>query len=111
MLLPKGHAAINKKTSAAKPFWWPKLQTGIQQKCKECISCRLTGMSNNAQIPMTETIYLPSTEKPNQEIQLGFTGPIRFEHRRCCLLISVDRYSRWPAAAYTKHQTEKQQNF
>ena len=25
MLLHKGHAAINKMTAAAKPFWWPRM--------------------------------------------------------------------------------------
>ena len=35
MLLHKGHAAINKMTAAAKPFWWLRLVRDIQLKCDE----------------------------------------------------------------------------
>ena len=43
MLLHKGHAAINKMTAAAKPFWWPRITRDIQQKCDECIPCKMAG--------------------------------------------------------------------
>ena len=54
MLQHKGHAAINKMTSAAKLFWWPKLQKDIQQKCEKSISCRIKGKSIKPQMPRTE---------------------------------------------------------
>ena len=47
---------------------------------------------------MSEINYLPPTDKPNEEIQLEFIGPIRFKQRRYLILITIDRYSRWPAA-------------
>ena len=47
---------------------------------------------------MTEVNYIPPTEKPNQEIQLDFVGPMRFKQRRFFILVSIDRYSGWPAA-------------
>ena len=81
-----------------RPFWWPKLTKDIQTKCKICIPCKMSGKSIRPQLPMTEINYLPPAEKPNQEIQLEFIGPIIFKHRRIYILISVDRYSRWPAA-------------
>ena len=43
MLLHKGQAAINKITTAAKPFWWPRITRDIQQKCVECIPCKTAG--------------------------------------------------------------------
>ena len=98
MVLHKGHAAINKMTAAAKPFWWPRLVRDIQQKGDECIPCKMAGKNIKPQLPMTEINYLPPAEKTNQEIQLDFIGPIRFKHRRFYILISIDRYSRWPAA-------------
>ena len=52
---------------------------------------------------MTEINYLPPAEKPNQEIQLE----IRFKHRRFYILISIDRYSRWPAACICEAPTSK----
>ena len=47
---------------------------------------------------MTEKKILPPVEKPNHEIQLDFIKPIRLEHRIFYLLVSIDRYSNWPAA-------------
>ena len=98
MLLHKGYAAINKMTAAAKPFWRPRLTLDIQQKCDECIPCKMAGKNMKPQLPMTEINYFPPAEKTNQEIQLDLIGPIRFKHRRFYILLSIDRYSRWPAA-------------
>ena len=105
MLLHKGHATINKMTAAAKPFWWPQLVRDIQQKCDECVSCKMAGKDIKPQLPMTENIYLPPVEKTNQEIQLDFIGPIRFKHRRFYILLSIERYSRWPAACICEAPT------
>ena len=58
----------------------------------------MAGKSIKPQIPMSEINYLPTTDKPNEEIQLDFIGPIRFKPGRFFILISIDRYSRWPAA-------------
>ena len=114
MLLHKGHAAINKMTAAAKPFWWPRLVRDIQQKCDECIPCKMAGKNIKPQLPMTEINYLPPAEKTNQEIQLDFIGPIRFKHRRFYILISIDRYSRWPVACICEastHRKNSKKNF
>ena len=56
---------------------------------------------------MTEINYLPPAEETNQEIQLDFIGPIRFKHRRFYILLSIDRYSRWPAACICEAPTGK----
>ena len=106
-LLHKGHPAINKISAAAKPFWWPKLTKEIQNKCDECIPCKMAGKSIKPQIPMSEINYLLPADKPNQVIQLDFIGPIRFEQRRFYILISIDRYSRWPAACICEAPTGK----
>ena len=58
----------------------------------------MAGKNIKPQLPMTETNYLPPAGKTNQEIQLDFIGPLRFKHRRFHILLSIDRYSRWPAA-------------
>ena len=94
MLLHKRQAAINEMTAAAKPFWWPQLIRDIQQKCDECIPCKMAGKNIKPQLAMTEIINLPPAETTNQEIQLDFIGPIRIKHRRFNILISIDRYSR-----------------
>ena len=107
MLLHKGHPASNNLNHAACPFWCPKLTKDIQTKCTEWIPCKMSGKSIKRQSPMTEINYLPPAEKPNQEIQLDFIGPKRFKHRRFNILISIDRYSRWPAASICEAPTSK----
>ena len=107
MLLHKGHAAINKMTAAAKPFWWQRITRDIQQKCDECIACKMAGKNIKAQLRMTEIYYLPPVEKINQEIHLDFIGPIKFKHRRFYILTCKDRYSRWLAASICEAPTEK----
>ena len=62
MLLHEVHAAINKITRVAKPFWWPRTIGDIQQKYEECIPCKMAGENIEAQIPMTEINYLPPVE-------------------------------------------------
>ena len=69
--------------------------------------CKMSGKSIKPQLPMTEVNYLPPAEKLNQEIQLDFNGPISFKHRRFYILISIDRYSRWPAAYICEAPTSK----
>ena len=56
---------------------------------------------------MSEINYLQPTDKPNEEIQFDFIGPIRFKQRRIFILISIDRYSRWPAACICKALNRK----
>ena len=107
MLLHKGHPAINKMNHAARPFWWPKLTKDKQTKCNECIPCKMSSKSIKPQLPTTETNYLPPVEKPNQEIHLEFTGPIRFKNPRFYIIISSDRYSRWTAACICEAPTNK----
>ena len=67
MLLHKGHAAINKMTAAAKPFWWPRLVWDIQQKCDECIPCKMAGKNFKPQLLMTKINYLPPAGKPTKK--------------------------------------------
>ena len=80
-LLHKRHPAINKMTLSAKHFWWPKLTEAIQGKCDNCIPCK--------------------------HIQLDFIGPITDQNRRFYILLSMDRYSKRPAARLGKPTAEK----
>ena len=101
-LLHKGHPAINKMTLAARHLWWPKMADAIQKKCGTCILCKMSGKSINPNIPSTEK-NLPPVNSPNKEIQLDFIGPITDNHRRVCILLSIDRYSKWTTASFCKH--------
>ena len=102
-LLHKGHPAINKMTLAARHFWWPKMTEAIQKKCETCIPCKMSGKSIKPNIPSTEKNNLPPVNSPNEEIQLDLIGPITDNNRRFHILLSIDRYSKWPAASFCKY--------
>ena len=101
-LLHKGHPAINKMTLSAKHFWWPKLTEAIQRKCDNCIPCKHSGKSIEPNIPNTEQNSLPPLGAPNEEIKMDFIGPITNQNCRFYILLSMDRYSKWPAASLCK---------
>ena len=46
---------------------------------------------------------MPPVNSPNEEIQLDFIGPITENHRRFHILLSIDRFSDWPAASLCKY--------
>ena len=99
-LLHKGHPAIYKMTTAARHFWWPKMTEAIQKKCESRIPCKMSGKNIKPNIPSTEKNNLPRLDNPDEEIQLDFIGPITVDNRRFHILLSMDRFSKWPAASF-----------
>ena len=101
-LLHKGHPAINKMSMATRHFWWPRITEAIQKKCDNCVPCKMAGKSITPNTPSTEKSQLPPLNKPNEEIQLDFIGPITERNRRFYILVSMDRFSKRPAASFCK---------
>ena len=99
-LLHKGYPAINKMTLAARHFWWPRMTEAIQKKCESCLPCKMSGKNIKPNIPSTGKNSLPPFKNPNEEIQLDFIGPITEHNRRFYILLSMDLYSKWPAASF-----------
>ena len=60
----------------------------------------MSGKNIKPNIPSTETNHLPRLDNPNEEIQLYFIGPITVENRQFHILLSMDRFSKWPAANF-----------
>ena len=71
-LIHKGHPAINKMTTAARHFWWPKMTEAIQKKCESCIPCKMSGKSIKSDIPSTEKNHLPRFRKSKRRNSIGF---------------------------------------
>ena len=94
------HPAINKMSLAARHFWWPRMTEAIQKKCETCLPCKMSGKNIKPNIPSTEINSLPPLANPNEEIQLDFIGPMTENNRRFYILLSMDRYSKWPAASF-----------
>ena len=101
-LLHKSHPAIKKMSMAARHFWWPRIIEAMQKKCDNCVPCKVAGKSIKPNINQ-----IPMLNKPNEEIQLDFIGPITENNRRFYILLSMDRFSKWPAASFCK-STENQ---
>ena len=111
-LLHKGHPAINKMTLATRDFWWPRMTEAIQKKCETCLPCKMSGKNIKPNLPSTETNSLPPLDNPNEEIQLDFIGPMTENNRRFYILLSMDRYKKWPAASFcTSTDRETAVNF
>ena len=60
----------------------------------------MSGNSVKPNLPQTEKSNLPPLSDPNEEIQLDYIGPITENNRRFYILLSIDRFSKWPAASY-----------
>ena len=99
-LLHKGHPAINEMTLAARHFWWPRMTEAIKTKCESCLLCKMSGKNIKPNIPSRERSSLPPLNIPNEEIQLDFIGPITEHNRRFYILLSMDRYNKWPAVSF-----------
>ena len=63
-------------------------------------SLQMSGKNIKPNIPCTETNSLPPLNIPNEEIQMDFIGPITENNCRFYILLSMDRYSKWPAASF-----------
>ena len=87
---------------AARHFWWPRITEAIQKKSDNCAPCKMAGKSIKPNIPSTEKNQLPPLNEPNEELQLDFIGPITERNRRFYILLSMDRFSKWPAASFCK---------
>ena len=72
----------------------------IQKKCETCLPCKMSGKNIKPNIPGTETNSLPPLNNPNEEIRMDFIGTITENNRRIYILLSMDRYSKWPAASF-----------
>ena len=84
----------------------------IQKKCQSCILCKISGKNIRANMSKTETNYLPRLDSLNEEIQLGFIGPITENNSQFYIFLSIDRFSKWPAASFcTSLDGEKAVNF
>ena len=62
----------------------------------------MSGKSIKPNIPSTEVSQLPPVNKPNEEIQMDFIGPISEKNQKLYILLSMDRFSKRPAASLCK---------
>ena len=82
---------------AAKHVWYPYLHRDIVATAQNCKNCR--EKSKNFKLISGKQHYttLDAVVEPNEEIQLGFAGPLPDENdKEVYILVGVDRFSRFP---------------
>ena len=62
----------------------------------------MSGKNIKPDIPSTGKNQLPLLSEPNEEIQLDFIGPIKEKNKKFHILLSIDLYSKRPAASLCK---------
>ena len=76
----------------------------VARRCKQCTR---TGKNLKPIIAKNKQVELPPLSEPNEEVQMDFTGPITNDNRDTYILVTIDRYSRYPQAeTYTNCDPE-----
>ena len=68
-----------------------RLRTPFRKKCDGCNPCKMSGKNIKPD--------LPSTGKTHYR-HMDFIGPITEKNQRFYILLSMDRYNKWPASSF-----------
>ena len=84
-------------TSEAEIFWWPGMKQDIENKVKECTACFASGKNLKYKLPKTRYGKLEKLSKPDQQIQIEFTGKLHNKklHSEVQILIAVYIFSKF----------------
>ena len=109
-ILHFGHAGMTKMETEAKIFWWPTKKSDIEMKVKDCTACLASGKNLKYQLPSKHYGKLGKLTEPGQEIQIDFTGKLHNQkiHGDVQIIISVDRFSKWPTVKICKTAETKE---
>lgn len=88
---------VKMKTIARQYFWWPNLDSNIEDFVKNCKAC----MENSNNPNKATLIKYPLTAKPFDRIHIDFAGPFLGK----MFFIIIDSYSKWPEI-YEKSKTD-----
>ncbi|CAM4502845.1 unnamed protein product [Lepidochelys kempii] len=96
--LHSGHCGIVRMKEIARSyFWWPGLDSAIEEKAKTCMSCQ--GVRNAHQWAPLHPQDWP--ENPWQSIHVDFAGPLD----ESMFLVVVDAHSKWPEVSIMQSTT------
>ena len=98
----KGHPAINKMSMAQGTSSGREIQRLYKRNATDVSRAKCLVKTSNLTTHNTETNQLPALCKPNEEIQLDFIGTITEKNQRFYVSLSMDWYSKWPAASLCK---------
>ena len=79
--------ASKKKWTARQYFWWPKLDTEIEDYVKSCEACKMNSPNPNKAV----LIKFEDTKEVLERIHIDFLGPVNNK----VYIIIKDAYSKW----------------
>ena len=99
----RSHPGQETMMSASVYIWWPFLNQQIVDTCEKRRECTLYGKNLKRAKNFHTAQTLPTLSGPNQELQLGFPGPILDDKGpKILLLVAIDRFSKFPSVLITK---------
>lgn len=78
---------VKLKAIARSYFWWPKIDSAIEDLVKQCETCRV----NQSDPKKVQYVSWPESKLPFERIHIDFCGPIQGS----IFLVLSDTYSRW----------------
>lgn len=78
---------VKSKAMVRSYFWWPGINSDVENFIKACKSCRL----NQSNPKKVEISLWPESENSFERIHIDYCGPIKGKY----LLVIVDSHSKW----------------
>ena len=85
--------------------WFPFIHRSLTSKTQACEECTKQGKNLKPILPKQNLGKLPTLSEPNEELHMNFAGQISFRNHtdKYYILVSVERYSKFPTAQVYKN--------
>ena len=108
----KTHTGQEGMMFMAQLIWFPQIHREIVLIAQRCEPCTKICKNLKPIIAKNSHTEVKTLKEPKQELQLVFTGPITDKNKDKYILVSIDRYTRYPhAKAYHNCDTEMAKNY
>ena len=93
------HHGKSSMIDRAKDIWYPYMFRSLATIAGNCPECTLAGKNLNNMCSKDDIGKILEPKEPNESVQLDFWGPINYlKESKKYVLVTVDRFSRWPSA-------------
>ena len=72
---------------------WPRIHREIIDQCQNCRWCSLYGKNVKSAKPFNSSKQLPTLMGPNEELRLGFGGPMLDKERKKIYILAAPQTS------------------
>ena len=78
-----------------KSCFWPGMDEDICKATANCETCVANGKNLKTKLTAKDLGNLKTLTEPNEEIQIDFYGPFKYNGTKKFLIVAVDRFSKW----------------